>query len=241
MCGSVALPGMWSKATVMNVREISSTLAGHYAATFARHGATSAGVDWGEQQDNHLLRLKKMLRLVELGPAPGQAASILDAGCGYGALCDELVSAYPRLEYTGIDLCPEMVACGQKRHPRSRWIVGDLIDIQGNERFDYVVANGVFTQKLGTSTDSMEAYLRTQVTTMFRLARIGIAFNVMTSYVNFRAPNLFYADPADLFSWCSKHLSPVVCIDQSSRLFDVFVYVLRDNAVGRPPVSLLRP
>ena len=137
------------------MKTISEKLKNHYQKTFADHGQTGRGVDWGEKTWAIELRHRKMLEV--LADDRHNHVSILDVGCGYGALAQLLEKEYPKITYTGIDLVPEMIAAARINHPEQQFINGDVIDLE-DLNFDYVICNGVLTQKLQTSTLEMNHY-----------------------------------------------------------------------------------
>lgn len=215
--------------------DISQKLKKHYKQKFAEHGATPEGVDWGSNTADHLLRLDRMLAVLELGywQDNRERPSLLDVGCGYGALFDYVQQRGLELDYFGIDICESMLEeCKSRRSNDSNaaWLVGDILSLEGSRRFDYVVCNGIFTQKLEVSIKAMDQYMQTIVARMFDLWRIGIAFNVMTTHVNFIAPNLYYRNPAELLGWCMSTPTSRVRIDHAYPLFEYTVYLYREDA-----------
>lgn len=213
-------------------KEITRRLRTHYRQTFAEHGATSRGVDWGEDPADHDLRLDRMLAVLERGVPAARPATLLDVGCGYGSIANAAQSGGHQLEITGIDVCAEMIAEARDRHPDATWEVADILESSGTLQFDYVVCSGILTQKLDASQKEMDAFLKAIVRRMFDLSRIGIAFNVMTTHVNFMNENLYYRNPAELLAWCMSEITPCVRLDHSYPLFEYSLYLYRDQAPG---------
>jgi SAM-dependent methyltransferase len=56
-----------------------------------------------------------------------RGARILDAGCGTGRVGGFLAAAGH--EVVGVDLDPELIEAARQDHPGSRWLVGDLADL----------------------------------------------------------------------------------------------------------------
>ena len=214
------------------VNEISHLLAEHYGRAFAMHGATPEGVDWGPDPADHLLRLDRMLAVLELGGQQDTQPTLLDVGCGYGSLLDLIHERGLSLAYTGIDVCPQMVEFAKSKHTNHEWLVGDLLSMETGRHFDYLICNGVLTQKLSASVRDMDLFLRLFVSKMFDLCNIGIAFNVMTTHVNFMAPNLYYRNPVELLGWCMSALTPKVRLDHAYPMYEYTVYLYRDDAPG---------
>lgn len=100
------------------------------------------------------------------------------------------------------------------------------------EKFDYVVCNGILTQKLDSSIFEMDKYAKKIVKKMYELCEIGIAFNLMTTHVNYFASNLFYRNPIELLAWCMTEITPKVRLDHAYPLFEYTIYLYRENARG---------
>lgn len=221
-------------APLLNDRSggVTSVLRDHYREKFRSFGSTSQGVDWGSRSEDALLRYDKMLAVVRDLPA---GASILDVGCGYGALADVIDERELDLIYTGIDVVEEMIDAARKRQPRKSFLCGDILAAAELGTFDYVVCNGILTQKLTTSTLDMNRHCHQLITKLFDLARCGIAVNVMSSFVNFYAPNLYYRNPAELLAWCMSQLTRHVRLDHSYPLYEFTMYLYHDSV--RAPVQ----
>jgi 2-polyprenyl-3-methyl-5-hydroxy-6-metoxy-1,4-benzoquinol methylase len=212
-----------------SLKEISTLLGNHYRRKFEEHGATPEGVDWGPNPEHHRLRLARMLAVLELGQ-PEARPSLLDVGCGYGSLLDLIKERKLPLTYMGIDICESMIEAAKARHPDAEWLVGDILEMRVNGPFDYVVCNGILTQKLDVSIRDMDHFMQAIVTRMFELCRIGIAFNVMTTHVNFMVPHLYYRNPVELLGWCMSAITPRVRLDHAYPLFEYTVYLYREDA-----------
>lgn len=204
---------------------ISESLREHYKKTFQKHGATVKGVDWGESEANLHLRYDKMLAVIEKGSA--EKPSVLDVGCGYGGLLDYMIKKGINLQYTGIDVEENMVIWAQNAHPEATFIRGDILEVRIDKQFDYVVCNGILTQKLDVQGLVMDEYAGKLIRTMFALCSKGLAFNVMTTKVNFFSNNLYYRNPAELLSWCLTEITTHIKLDHAYHLYEYTVYLYR--------------
>jgi SAM-dependent methyltransferase len=200
----------------------------HYAATFARHGATSRGADWGEWPDVHI-RYGKMLEVIEPARAAQATVSLLDVGCGFGGLLDYAKSRGITIDYTGIDLIPEMIDHASANHPDAEFTVGDIFTLPESQSFDYAICNGILTLKLETSILQMDQFARRLIRQIFSVARRGIAFNMMSSHVNFMVPHLYYKNPLEMIAYCSMELSRRFRLDHAYPLYEYTIYVYRDD------------
>lgn len=211
----------------MNNQKISQLLCEHYSNTFIKHGRNSKGVDWGDNKTGHLLRLEKMLNVIDV-TSVSTACSILDVGCGYGSLLELIRQKKMPIKYTGVDISLPMINSAKSLHPNDEWKCIDILNDSCSGQYDYVVCNGILTQKLNVSHKLMDRYAHELIKKMFSLCRVGIAFNVMTTHVNFQVDNLYYRNPAELLAWCMSELSSKVRVDHSYPLFEYTIYLYRE-------------
>ena len=190
---------------------ITSALREHYAATFQEHGPTIRGVDWGTDEARLDLRYEKMAAVIEAGPA--EPPSLLDVGCGFGGLLGYLEQHGIPVVYTGIDVVPRMVEHARQTFPEASWEVGDIFAFIPEKPFDYVVCNGILTQKLTATIPEMDAFAERLIMKLFDLCRVGAAFNVMSTEVNYMVDNLYYRSPVELLAWCLAEVTPRVRLD----------------------------
>jgi len=207
------------------VDPISKALAEHYAEKFSAHGATSEGVDWGPDEAKAFLRYEKMLAVVNFGRE--KHATLLDVGCGYGGLRQYAIQKNLDLDYTGIDVAENMIEWANKNLSDGRFIHGDILDYKFNREFDYVVCNGILTQKLEATGLEMDRFASRLIRRMFSLCKLGVAFNVMTTKVNYFSNNLYYRNPAEMFAWCLSEITSHVKLDHSYPLYEYTVYLYR--------------
>ena len=205
--------------------QITNAMKQHYTKTFEKYGCTSEGVDWGSHEQRALIRHQNIGEVIKSRPC-----SILDVGCGYGAFLDYLGES--GIAFTGIDVVPKMIESAQSRHPQAKFICGDFLtyDFAG-QTFDYIICNGVFTQKLDITDSAMEAFTRRVISKMFELSNKGIAFNMMTSFVNYRADNLFYTDPTKTVSWVMENLTRNVELNHAYPLYEYIVSAYQNDVV----------
>lgn len=215
--------------------QITQTLKDYYASTFAQHGATAKGVDWGDEQEL-LVRYDKMLNVLakdlsDLSAVP----TLLDVGCGWGGLLRRAQLLGIPLRYSGIDVVDAMIDFGQKEFPESKFICGDVFEMN-DAQYDFVACNAILTQKLSVSIPEMEQFTKKLILKLFELCRHGIVFNMMSTRVNFMINNLFYQNPTEMLSWLLTDVSPRVKLDHGysslvngrGKFFDFTVYVYKD-------------
>lgn len=205
--------------------DISNLMKKHYQKTFKLHGANSLGVDWGQDTSKTKLRYRKMMEVLENAEA-NKVHSILDVGCGYGGLYQYITQKNLKVDYTGIDLASNMIDWAKKKNKNAIFIEGNFLDHDfAGKMYDYVICNGILTQKLKSSMLDMDRYAKSIIGKMYSLCNKAIAFNVMTTAVNFFAPNLYYKHPAEIICYCLSEISRNFKIDHSYGIYEYTVYL----------------
>lgn len=216
--------GTYGRQPDVNLSNPVERLAGFYAGKLAEHGATPEGMGWGSAAAQQA-RFEQLLKLV---PA-GESATLIDYGCGYGALADLLCKRNIPLEYWGYDVSPIAVAAATARH-FGNLSVHFVTEQSSLPQADYCVASGIFNLRLDTGDDEWLAYIHETVAAMWRLARRGIAFNALTSYsdADKKRPDLYYTDPCAMFDHCKRTLSPHVALLHDYGFWDFTMIVRRE-------------
>jgi SAM-dependent methyltransferase len=185
-------------------------LSEHYRQLLLRHGDTAEAAQWGDR----LTQEKRFAILVEI--ANLSQSRILDFGCGTGHLATYLKAKNIHLNYTGVDLVEEALVIARNKHPEHHFC--DPKDLP-NDAIDYVLISGVFNNKIA---DNRSFYQET-IAHYFSLAQKGLAFNMLSSYVDYREPDLFYEYPEEVFKFLKTQISPYVTIRND--------YQIKDNII----------
>jgi len=179
----------------------------YYTQKVRMHGPSPRGVDWNGEE-SQLIRFEQLCKIISA--VEGEPFSILDYGCGYGALIDFLKQRYKNFDYTGFDVSEEMVTQARNLYPAYRF----TSDERELSPHDYVVASGVFNVKLDIPSDEWEDYVKAHLHYLDSLSRKGFAFNILTSYSD---PDrmkeyLYYANPCLYFDYCKQNFSKWVSL-----------------------------
>ena len=193
----------------------------YYDAKLAVHGPTPAGVDWNSQESQEL-RFAQLARLWH----GDRGASILDYGCGYGALAAWLRAAGHQGPYRGFDLSRSMAETGA-RVAAALPACSFTNERHSLEPADYAVASGIFNVKLDTPVTAWEAHIRETLRDVASLGRRGFAFNVLTLFSDpeRRRPDLYYADPLAMLDHCARTFSRRVALLHDYPLYEFTVLV----------------
>lgn len=193
-----------------------------YEKSAGKQGDSPLGVGW-KDQESHNLRLKI---LSEVGMSNG--CSILDVGCGYGALLEYLRNrGVTGIKYTGIDIVETLIEMAKKRFgDGAEFRVTDIMDM--DQEHDFVVNLGIFNVKLSCGdSEFFENFVSPIILKMWKLTRIGLSASFMTDMVDYRDANLYYASPSQTLDFLRRNLSRYVALRHDYGLYEFTVYVYR--------------
>ena len=88
-----------------------------------------------------------------------------------------------------------------------------------------MIANGVFTEKLGFSFDNMKDYFEKMILELFEICNYGLAFNVMSSHVDWTREDLFHMPMDVLADFVIEHLTRNFIIRNDYGLYEYTVYI----------------
>lgn len=214
-----------------------SPVAQYYAQKLGEHGVSPQGVDWNSDESQQL-RFTQLLRVLEGEPQEeATEVTVLDYGCGYGALAQRLLREGIPFRYVGFDVCAPMVAQARLdvRDERCRFTDSE----QELAAADYVLASGIFNVRLEAPADQWRAHVSETIAKIARLSRRGFAFNLLTRYADIEKlrDHLYYADPGEYFRLCKERFSRNVSLLHDYDLYE-FTLLVRQ---GSEPKPLLAP
>jgi SAM-dependent methyltransferase len=196
----------------------------HYEQQLRRYGATARGMDWKDEASQKL----RFSVLCDVAPLDG--LTVHEIACGAGHLADYLEERGVRAHYSGSDLSAEMIRAANERHPELEFRQRDILEADPYEPFecyDVVLCSGLFHVRLDRGDAEWWAFVQQIVHRMFSMCRKAIAFNLMTDQVDYRSPELFYADPAEVLDFCRRELSRAVTIRHDYPLYEFTTHVYR--------------
>ena len=193
----------------------------YFGETLETYGATPKGVDYNSE-GSQVSRFEQLMKVADFS----EPFSILDFGCGYGALIDYLFTRTDQFLYTGYDISQEMIEKGRYIHPdRSNCLfTTQATDLQP---VDYVVESGIFNKLFADKYETWTEYVLQTLSQMNELSKKGFSFNLLTRYSDpdRMRPDLYYADPCFYFDYCKRTFSRNVALLHDYGLYDFTILV----------------
>ena len=209
-----------------------TTIVKHYESCFQKHGDNCLGVGWNNQNDLNK-RFEVMLGVIKEDPL--SKTELLDLGCGTAMLYEYIQNRrLNNIIYSGLDLSPQYIEVSRKKFPGSKFYLLDILDDDtALPQFDYIVMNGVFTQKRNLAFDQMFEYMKNMVLTVFGKARKGVVFNVMSKEVDWEDEGNFYLSFDQLEEFLKKKVSTDFIFRTDYGLYEYTAYVYKVKYKGK--------
>jgi SAM-dependent methyltransferase len=207
-------------AEKINFDEIKS----FFDETLETYGTTPPGANWNSETAQ-VLRFEQLVKNCDRS----HPFSIIDYGCGYGALVNYLTENGFLFSYMGYDMLESMVKKAR-----------DLFQDRANCSFtpsqadlngaDYAVASGIFNIRFQYTYDVWTDYVLETLHKMNDLSSRGFSFNALTKYsdADHMRPHLYYADPCFFFDYCKTHFARNVALLHDYDLYDFTILVKKE-------------
>ncbi len=202
-------------------------IANYFSAKVREHGETAAGVGWNSHESQYL----RFAQLSKILPQAAESFSLIDFGCGYGALIEALAARGVPFHYQGYDISEEMIARARRRYPKYRFTA----EIGALEPANFTVASGIFNVKMDTPVEEWRAYVLSTLDIFDRLSAQGFSFNLLTNYSDrdYMRDDLYYPEPSHLFDYCKRRYSRQVALLHDYGLYE-FTILVRKGTESTP-------
>jgi len=218
----------------MDKEEVSyADIVQHYENCFKLYGDCSKGVDWPNEADA-VKRYQVMLELIDFDRIHTirNRISVLDFGCGLGHLYDYMKKNNFEFDYTGVDISEVFIKKCRKKYSDQHFLCTDILkdDSEMDKKYDYVFANGVFTEKRELTFDDMFCYVKQVLYKLYSKCNYGLAFNVMSKDVDWEREDLFHLPLSDLSRFLTGDITRDYIIRNDYGLYEYTAYVYKRNA-----------
>jgi hypothetical protein len=194
-----------------------------YASNLRKKGAVSTAVGWNTIE-SQILRFEKLTSVINKNK---KSISVNDYGCGYGAHLAYLVNELriPVDCYHGYDLSEEMIVTAKSE---LSWYSGSLKLLCGPEittEADYTFVSGTFNVRCDIDETAWKNFIENKLSQIDNFSRCGFAFNLLSSYVDWKEDHLFYGDPCYWFDLCKQKFSKKVSLIHDYPLYEWTIQV----------------
>lgn len=149
---------------------------------------------------------------------------ILDLGCGVGDFYKFLLQNNVECDYTGYDINPKVIEIAKQSYPEANFQIKDIFE-DTFPNFDYIISSSSFNNKFLSISNYI--FIEQLLKICYDHVNEGIAFDFLTSYVDYKHDFAFYYEPEKVFS-ISKKLSRRITIRNDYPLFEFALYIYKD-------------
>lgn len=196
-----------------------------YTKSFSFHGPSPKGVGWKDKKSQKL-RFSQLCQVITKQDKI-KGVTVNDFGCGYGSLFEYLNERMKIKQYYGYDICESMITFAKQKNTCSKafFIQSPRISYAA----DYSFASGTFTVKLKLTEESWTNYIKDTLIKISKKSKKGFAFNALSTCVDWRSKDAYYADPLLFFSFCKQHISKYVSLIHDYPLFEWTMIVKKEG------------
>lgn len=193
-----------------------------YSNNLSEHGDQSKAVGWSTA-DSQELRFEKLTKVI---PEMDSSFSVNDYGCGYGAHLEYLLQKkHSVVGYNGYDLSEEMLIMSKER---LKDFNGDLKLINSSKistPADFTFVSGTFNVRFESTYEEWKQFIEGTLDMINETSDRGFSFNLLSKYVDWKEPHLFYGDPCYWFDYCKVNFSKQVTLLHDYPLYEWTILV----------------
>jgi SAM-dependent methyltransferase len=197
-----------------------------YQKRIAKHGVTLASLKSGSIEKQSIRHHIHSLSLM------GSCPTVLDIGCGLGGFYQYLKGHAQDCRYTGYDIVPKYIAECIKQYPEANFEVRNIFyeGIGGN--FDTIIMSQVLNNRYRKS-DNLQV-MKKAITMAFQQSLVSVSLDMMSTYLDYQNPDLFYYPPEEIFRF-AKSIARRVVLRHDYRPFEFCIQLFHENAAGYVP------
>ncbi|HYN06465.1 MAG TPA: methyltransferase [Vicinamibacterales bacterium] len=195
-------------------------------ALLEQHGDSHLGVGWRTQEIANT-GFRVMLDLIR---TPDAKVSLLDFGCGLSHLYEYIrARGFDHITYAGLDLSPRFLEVSRRKFPEITYYDFDVLEEPDRlPVFDYIIIHGLFTARIDIPYPDMFDYVSSVLRVLFPKARTGLAFTMMSKYVDWERDDLFHVPFDELARFLTQHLTRNFVIRHDYGLYEYTTYLYKD-------------
>ena len=212
----------------MNHKKIIEDQRKIYSDNFLKHKDSSLGTFQNNRATQHL-RFEKIID--PFRNILNKNTSFHDFGCGSCDMYDYMQQHSIECNYSGTEIMQEMIDHAKTKFPGISVSNRDLLKESLTDKYDIVVFSGGLYFPGNIPQDEWAEYVFEIIGKMYEMCKIGISFNLLTTYSTFRDPNLFYLDPREIMDFCINNLSRFVSLQHNYPLYEWTMAVFKPDYI----------
>ena len=174
------------------------TLEHHYNQRILKFGPSNTALQWNSEYSQY-----KRYHIL-LSKLPKNTRTLCDVGCGCGDLFHFIKLNKLPLDYRGIDISANMIIAAQNAYPTGHFSCLDLSTLAKNNRYDCVVASGLFNLRM----ENHEKFVKETLLSLLDCCSKQLRFNMLSTKTKrwSKSKAFVYVDPKNIQALLSPYV-----------------------------------
>ncbi len=197
-----------------------------YNERYQKFGYSPKALGWGSGKQN--IRFSTLMDSFDVTDK-----SLLDVGCGFGDLDTFLKDKGEEYKYFGIDVVDSLLIKAKELHPDRTFICCDFLDLNENNKYDFIVASGIFNRRISHDDEDNYKNIKECMRKAYTLCTEGFAFDFLSDKVDYKDEGLlFYNSPERVLNMAYNYSRNVV-LKNDYMPFEFCIKVLKDDSFSK--------
>ena len=197
-----------------------------YDERFKKYGYSPTTLGWTKGKQN--IRFDILSSFFDI-----QGKTILDIGCGFGDLNIYLSNVHGlNFRYIGVDIAQDLIQEAEiiNNNMNAKFMVGDFLKFEDIQDVDICISSGIFNHKFRKMDNY--AFIRAIILKAFKISVEGVAFNFLSSKVDFRLAHTFHSEPEKILSYAYE-LTRNVILRNDYMPFEFSICLYKDDSFSK--------
>jgi hypothetical protein len=155
-----------------------------------------------------------------------------DLGCGSCDMYEYISKNNIKMRYSGTEIIQEMIDYAKFKYPGIELFNRDILNDNINDKYDIVVFSGGLYLPGSIPRLEWKEFVYEIIKKMWNMSNIGISFNLLTTYSDYKQNHLFYVDPREMFDFCLNNFSRFVKLDHAYPLYEWSISVFNQDYIS---------
>lgn len=197
-----------------------------YKTRIREHGLTTKSLNSGGPEK------QRLRHQVHASAVLSDQADVLDVGCGLGEFYAYLKSVGWHGRYVGYDVVEPYIAECRQCFPEATFECRNILEAGISCSVDTIVMSQVFNNRYQHS-DNVKVS-QTAISLAFQSTKTSVSIDMMSSYVDYQNPALFYYEPEVMFKF-AKSVTRRVRLRHDYRPFEFCLQLFHEDAPDYVP------
>ncbi len=189
-----------------------------YRERYEKVGGSIEAMGWRDVESQQL-RFKILSEIADLSNC-----SVCDVGCGFGDLSAFLDQRFEGIQYTGVDICGDLLEEAEKRYPSSLFKEQNVLSALVPDQFDFVLSSGALSYRIQDNAIHIQQMLEA----FMSMTTQGVAVNFLSSYVDYQLDKNFHFSPEEAFRM-GRQLTRFVTVRHDYPLYEFTLYLYHED------------